>query len=1037
MFTTLQKEYAILFYIRYKLGQEDNNGFLHELYTEKNVKSILEKLVNNKTKETSTISTEQVVERVLPSVNIDTLTNPRARHPKFNVLPYNPVSFMELYMGKTINNVLMNMKERIFVDDITDAKDGMAAYFVSIFSRNMMVNDNFAKFATIEQHPSADKIVHTLRTQFPDSYLANDTEALSKYATQMVRENFTHKDLGTVIMYLQKKFGNSLNRTSIVNAIASATKYKENDEDTTFDEIRDAAEESTMAMVQSTSSIDNMFKTSAKYRFSGTMKYKRGAKDSSGNTAPNTIELSLRKQDMEGKLHIDCFTQFITVLNNLLRLEGLPGVNTSQYNGLNTVLLSEEQYHALFPEYFVTVGILKTKEKTATEMGTTMMKSGDESTNIIDRYTGEDEDKYDSEDEETYDSSVLTLGKTKKLMLAKMLATLNGHPETVPDQIESAKGKKSAIYELNRIFITELFNSPYPTIQALVGFLTHDELPPDMESHDDELFILRQKYLKDNAEDAKVFGERDINVKAFATVLSELSKAAHMGPNDRLPSQDIVISNGTNRYVLTGLPSVVNAMVAHAIKGQYVEGITVTSKNPIYDAINFLIKSNLLRKNGKTYVLVTDANQINSIVDSLPWKQLETLHHTMMVTALHNCSYLYKQNGWVKMTPQERSRHEYEKIKDDAKTKDDFYFTGKLVKIMESVQGNVKPYFDDLRDINDVIARIKMDYGITSVEPAQAPTVDENTLSVNDRVIQMFSTDDSSEAIDSLSQDYYLRSVESKYEEIVDKKCKEVTAALKQNKHLDEDTRKALIRKFGHVGGKTKIINRVFDGVKKSASSNVAEKFNKQDEQRMFQIAQDVIRLYNFVRNDVGKHNPTIAKEFPQTRQYVQSADLDTMSKGQSQTGKNYTENGSAVDKDFLLNAYLIDVLFETIYLMTILFDLPAQTEYSVQDITQMSDVSEMIRYIKENMNIAMEGNMVYTQLLTAIKRKSNILFNSPMLNIIIAVMLSNPDMKQLSVGEANKINGKNRHLTSGKVLSDIAARQMAHVTANSRKRTR
>ena len=90
-------------------------------------------------------------------------------------------------------------------------------------------------------------------------------------------------------------------------------------------------------------------------------------------------------------------------------------------------------------------------------------------------------------------ASVLTLGKTKKLMLAKMLATLNGHPETVPDQIESAKGKKSAIYELNRIFITELFNSPYPTIQALVGFLTHDELPPDMESHDDELFILRQK----------------------------------------------------------------------------------------------------------------------------------------------------------------------------------------------------------------------------------------------------------------------------------------------------------------------------------------------------------------------------------------------------------------------------------------------------------------------------------------------------------------------------------------------------------------
>ena len=242
---------------------------------------------------------------------------------------------------------------------------------------------------------------------------------------------------------------------------------------------------------------------------------------------------------------------------------------------------------------------------------------------------------------------------------------------------------------------------------------------------------------------------------------------------------------------------------------------------------------------------------------------------------------------------------------------------------------------------------------------------------------------------------------------------------------------------FGHVGGKTKIINRVFDGVKKSASSNVAEKFNKQDEQRMFQIAQDVIRLYNFVRSDVGKHNPTIAKEFPQTRQYVQSADLDTMSKGQSLTGKNYTENGSAVDKDFLLNAYLIDVLFETIYLMTILFDLPAQTEYSPQDIMQMSDVLEMILYIKENMNIAMEGNMVYTQLLTAIKRKSNILFSSPMLNIIIAVMLSNPDLKQLSVGEANKLNGKNRHLTSGKVLSDIAARQMAHIIANSKKRTR
>ena len=72
----------------------------------------------------------------------------------------------------------------------------------------------------------------------------------------------------------------------------------------------------------------------------------------------------------------------------------IPHVRTGTYRAgrtkvIKTILLTEDQYHVLFPEYFITVGLINEKVSTASQLSGTQMKSGDEVTNIVDSYTGE------------------------------------------------------------------------------------------------------------------------------------------------------------------------------------------------------------------------------------------------------------------------------------------------------------------------------------------------------------------------------------------------------------------------------------------------------------------------------------------------------------------------------------------------------------------------------------------------------------------------------------------------------------------------
>ncbi len=87
MATTLQKEYALIYYIRNKLGQTANNGFLHELYTKKNIKTILEALIQNIIKDNPTIAVDKVIDRVMYSIDLSKLTDPTWKG-RLSTLPY-------------------------------------------------------------------------------------------------------------------------------------------------------------------------------------------------------------------------------------------------------------------------------------------------------------------------------------------------------------------------------------------------------------------------------------------------------------------------------------------------------------------------------------------------------------------------------------------------------------------------------------------------------------------------------------------------------------------------------------------------------------------------------------------------------------------------------------------------------------------------------------------------------------------------------------------------------------------------------------
>ena len=229
MATTLQKEFALIYYLHTVIGQTNNNGYLNELYSEKNLKSILETLINNKVKDKAGVDVEELIPAILRQVNTDVLTDPNHKSAKFNILPNNPVSALELYMGKIINTELTNSKQRIFVDDITDAKDGMAGYFVSLFTVNDMISRQFEKMVTWDQDLSINGIRKKLVELYTNSKAAvirefhvDVNKIIRPFAQTMFDNNFTNKDFAYIEEYIKAYYKGNVSEVSIENAINAA-----------------------------------------------------------------------------------------------------------------------------------------------------------------------------------------------------------------------------------------------------------------------------------------------------------------------------------------------------------------------------------------------------------------------------------------------------------------------------------------------------------------------------------------------------------------------------------------------------------------------------------------------------------------------------------------------------------------------------------------------------------------------------------------------------------------------------------------------
>ena len=1044
MFTTLQKEYALIYYIRNVLGKP-NNGFLHELYTEKNIKTILEALIKNKIKDQQTINVESVVKRVMRSIDISTLTNPRKENAKFNVLPYDPVSFMELYMGRTINNLLKDLTQRVFIDDITEAKDGIAVSFVSTFTIKDMINPNFIKLVTLDKRPDASEIEQAIHKRYPDANMFADAkdmseieESLKPFATQMARNHFTNKDLAALFKFIELNYGNNLNQISLTNGInAVVQNKKENIDEETFRPYRDQCEEDVKNMVMSTSSISDMLKRAAITRFAGTMKYTRNGTLEENEGPSNVIQITLSKQEQTVNGDNAKYDLFVSVLNNLLAAESLPTIKGGVYRSLNTVILTEEQYYALFPEYFVTVGSIKEKVSSESEMGGSTMKSGDETASVIDRYTGDD--KADNEeDDEAFDSNAFTIGKTKKLMVAKMLATLNGHPENVPDTIEPKGNAKSMIQTLNRILVVELFDSSYGTLQGLVTFLTTGDLPNNLKDHIDELTELRDRFLAEHASERQGLSQRDIHVKAFATVLSELARLAKMDPQSELrykeelsfnrtsnftPNRNTTITSDGNTYILNNLSTIVNAMIEHAKEGQFIGSMTLASSDPVKCALGFLKDSGLLDEDNGVYRLETDSETIDTAINGMDWVSLPNNHYPMMSDALRNCSYIYKLNGWVRMNNDELRANKFTPIKDVKKKNEASDDTHRLVSMIEKLQYRIKPYVLKLKNIDLIINLLRKQYNLTSLNGVDEPVVNNGTLSAAEGMMQMFGTDQSAETLDKISLDYYINHVINLYEKQAEEACKVIKQTLAENHLLNEDVRNTLLSKVSDNERKKAIINEIFGVKKRETSGNLAEDIQRIEVRNIFTLSQYIINLYNKARNDVAAKNQSIASCFT-ARGYVKTSDLKEMANGNAPSRKMYTENGSGCPNEFMLNAYLIDILFEAVYLIAVQFDLPIQSKYTAQEANDLNDITEMKAYIKDNIGgIIVKDSTSYKQLLTAITTRLDILFETPMLNMVSAVIVNNPQVTQLTDAAYSKINAKNKHLTSQKVMSGVTAK--------------
>jgi hypothetical protein len=149
------------------------------------------------------------------------------------------------------------------------------------------------------------------------------------------------------------------------------------------------------------------------------------------------------------------------------------------------------------------------------------------------------------------------------------------------------------------------------------------------------------------------------------------------------------------------------------------------------------------------------------------------------------------------------------------------------------------------------------------------------------------------------------------------------------------------------------------------------------------------------------------------------------MSSGKTPSGKMYTDKGNPCRTAFLLNAYLIDILFEALYIITVNFNIQTDKTYTVQEVIAMKDVGEMKEYINNALNIKVNDTR-YTQLLSTVNNRArlNLLFNSDFLNLVPVVLVTHPEVKQLTMGSYKTISGDTTNVSINKMMQGIAEKK-------------
>jgi hypothetical protein len=325
-----------------------------------------------------------------------------------------------------------------------------------------------------------------------------------------------------------------------------------------------------------------------------------------------------------------------------------------------------------------------------------------------------------------------------------------------------------------------------------------------------------------------------------------------------------------------------------------------------------------------------------------------------------------------------------------------------------------------LKDINYIIDLLKKQYHIDTLSDVVPPEVSKEGLQRADIHMQSYATDNSAEAFDNFSQMYYLNYIREQYDEVAENARKAIRQTLAENHLLTTDVQNTLIQKVnrgGNSGRKTAIINEIFDGVKRSSQGNLAENINKIELSNIVVLSESIIVLYNKALSLCS--NDTAITDVFSPIEHVTANDMDTMAKGSSPSGKTYTENGDSCQPQFILNAYLINILFEAIYMLRVHYGLQDPEEYTARDVDSLTNINEMEDYIKATIgSLTIKDNPKCRELLTKINRRLNLLFNNTnMLNLVIALRRNNPGLTRLTTGAAS-------HMSIERLMNNITSQQ-------------